>query len=150
VIGRLAYVARFWAKVAKGAPDECWLWTGAKADGYGRLCRNRNWFYAHRVSFGMAGNVIPDGLQLDHLCRNRSCVNPVHLEVVSNWENTLRGQNHAAKLASVTHCPHGHPYDPTNTYVGVDGHRRCRACRRFNGRRYRASRLQVVVQVEGV
>jgi hypothetical protein len=81
---------------------------------------------AHRLSYEHHVGPIPDGLQIDHTCRNRKCVNPEHLEPVTNAENTTR-QDHAERRK--THCPKGHPYDEANTYVDPSGARRCRACR---------------------
>lgn len=78
--------------------------------------------YAHRVAYAHLVGPIPDGMQLDHLCRNRTCVNPDHLEPVSAQENVRRAR------ALVTACPQGHPYDATNTRM-YQGRRYCRACR---------------------
>ena len=112
-------VDRFWARVVKG--DGCWLWSGATNDhGYGQLHRDRRTVYAHRFSYELAVGPIPAGLQIDHLCRNRSCVRPHHLEPVTSAVNTRRGEP-----ANRTHCPLGHPYDEANT-----GRRFCRACHR--------------------
>lgn len=115
--------ARFWAKVERG--DDCWLWAGAKTnDGYGRVrIENRN-LLPHRVSYEWAMGPIPDGLEVDHLCRNKACVNPAHLEPVTRHENQRR------RAAVITHCPAGHEYDSRNTYVSPSGHRFCRACNR--------------------
>lgn len=80
--------------------------------------------YAHRVVYELMVAPIPDGLQLDHLCRNRMCVNPQHLEPVSPKENTRRAR------ALITECPSGHAYDAENTAFSPDGRRYCRACKR--------------------
>lgn len=125
---------RFWAKVAKGEPNDCWLWIGWRnADGYGLIDdRPRTGVRrAHRVAYEFSIGPIPDGLQLDHLCRNPPCVNPRHLEPVTNQENTRRG----AHGSLITSCPKGHPYDDANTYVDPDGARRCRRCHRERMRR---------------
>lgn len=129
---------RFWSKVVRDPETDCWEWTGAKmTTGYGR-------FYiapgdrphapvirfAHRFAYELLVGPIPDGLVLDHLCRNTGCVNPAHLEPVTNRENALRGnQGHRP-----THCKYGHEWTPENTlvYGRNDPHRapwrRCRAC----------------------
>jgi hypothetical protein len=82
---------------------------------------------------------VPEGLELDHLCRVRGCVNPKHLEPVTHRENLMRGESWSAVNARKTHCPEGHPYDETNTYIDGKGRRRCRECARaYDLRRYYA------------
>ena len=109
--------------------DTCWLWTGStQRKGYGRCSR----WLAHRLVYVLLRGPIPDGLQVDHLCRVRNCVNPDHMELVSSRENTFRGISPAARNARKTTCPEGHPYD------AVWGpNRRCRACGREAQRRHR-------------
>jgi hypothetical protein len=110
----------------------CWLWTGAQnGNGYGVIGkggRDRGNEYAHRVSYLHFKGPIPDGLQIDHLCRTRSCVNPDHLELVTCTENLLRGKTVTAAHAAKTHCPEGHPYAGDNLIID-EGSRRCRKCR---------------------
>ena len=77
----------------------------------------RKMIQAHRVAYELVKGKIPAGLELDHLCRNRICCNPAHLEAVTGRENSLRGVSPWAKNACATHCPRGHPYDAENTYV---------------------------------
>ncbi len=118
---------RFWAKVEK--TDGCWLWTAARQpSGYGRfgVSLGRTVF-AHRLAYEMAHGAIPDGLELDHLCRNRGCVRPDHLEPVTHRENLLRGDGIPGRRARQTHCIHGHPFDAANTAIRR-GCRECRAC----------------------
>lgn len=116
----------------------CWNWMGHRdPDGYGRISIKRQARLVHRVSYEFYVGPIPAGLQLDHLCRNRACFNPEHLEPVTSLVNSRRSPiSHAGK----THCPQGHPYDEVNTYVfrdrksGKDA-RRCRQCKRDAYRR---------------
>ena len=115
--------------------DDCWLWTGPiDRYGYGKLTvhrdGNRHHLIAHRVAYQESVEPIPPGLVIDHLCRVRACVNPDHLEPVTNRVNLLRGKTHAALNAAKTHCGEGHEFTPENTYVDRSGSRECRACRR--------------------
>jgi hypothetical protein len=127
---------RFWSKVNK--TDTCWLWTGCRGSaGYGQLYVAGHVLYAHRIAWDMVNDPLPRGLQLDHLCRVRACVNPAHLEPVTRRENILRGISPSAVHARKTHCPAGHAYDEQNTYVD-DGSRYCRACRNERSRQRRA------------
>lgn len=120
---------RFWAKVQK--TDTCWLWRGARTrNGYGMLSVNQRATYAHRISYELHKDAIPVGMELDHLCRVRHCVNPDHLEPVTHRENGLRGESPSARAATATHCPSGHPYNDFNTLWTREGSRRCRECHR--------------------
>lgn len=115
---------RFWKKVDK--TDYCWVWTASKSRaGYGFFGLEGKAQYAHRISFVLAGNEIPPGLVLDHLCRRPECVNPEHLEAVTNRVNAHRGKN-----GLKAYCKHGHPYDSVNTCIRKDGTRMCRQCKR--------------------
>ncbi len=135
-------IACFEAKIAPGLGD-CWQWTAHKdKDGYARLQVKRRAERAYRWSYEYHIGPIPDGLVLDHLCRNRACVNPWHLEPVTNLINIQRGERPNREA-----CIHGHPYDDSNTYrppVGDDGkkQRACRECNRLAVQRYRERRLQ--------
>lgn len=131
---------RFWAKVNYDGPmwaeggTRCWEWTAAtKHNGYGVFTlRSGVKRLAHRFAFEehIQGS-IPEGLQIDHLCRNVVCVNPLHLEMVTPRENTLRSESTSARHARQTHCVHGHLFDEANTYVSPNGRQRsCRACNR--------------------
>lgn len=126
---------RFWEKVDK--TDTCWLWIGyVSRNGYGQFTISGKHYYAHRVAYELETGPIPEGLQIDHLCRVRSCVNPSHLEPVTARENTLRGEGPAAKEALRTHCPYGHEYAGENLYFTPKGYRQCKKC---NARRKRLS-----------
>ncbi|HEV2928117.1 MAG TPA: HNH endonuclease signature motif containing protein, partial [Propionibacteriaceae bacterium] len=109
--------ARFWAKVDRsGGPDACWPWTANRMDsGYGRYSIDGRSKLAHRISYELSVGSIPDGLQIDHLCRNKPCVNPTHLEAVTQRENLLRGDTVPARNAARTHCANGHEFTPENT-----------------------------------
>lgn len=131
-------IARFWSKV--DISSECWMWTAGRFDkGYGAFWlkeRNQN-IHAHIVAYWLLVGPVPEGLELDHICRNRACVNPNHLEPVTGRINLLRGETLAARFAAQTHCVHGHPFDDANTLC-IGNKRYCRACAREKQRRYRA------------
>lgn len=119
---------RFFSYVEK--TETCWPWTGSLRVGYGAFALTHHLRVgAHRWSYEHFRGPIPDGLTIDHLCRNKRCVNPDHLEVVTRGENTRRAN------ASITHCPQGHEYTPENTRVGFKNKRACRACERDRARR---------------
>jgi hypothetical protein len=117
----------------------CWIWTGGRRDrdGYGRVFDGGKEWLAHRAIYTRLVGPIPSGLTIDHLCRNRACVNPNHLEPVTHKINTLRGNTLQAANAAKTHCHRGHEFDPVNTRL-FRGMRRCRSCDRDRSARYRA------------
>lgn len=129
---------RFWAKVDK--TEACWNWTAClDPQGYGRYNHNRKTKLSHRLAYEEIVGPIPDGLHLDHLCKNRRCLNPEHLEPVTPQENLRRSSVLEAK-AAITHCPHGHEYTAENTHINTNGARSCRACRRGHVRRWHQAR----------
>lgn len=125
--------ARYWSRVNKNGPKGCWLWTGqVDPFGYGLLSVRQRRLKTHRIGWTLANGPIPDDEVVDHLCRVPACVNPAHLELVSNRENILRGVSPQALNARKTHCQNGHLLSPENLLVhrGVlAGHRTCRLCR---------------------
>jgi len=129
--------ARFIVKTLPTGVGGCWLWTACKNQkGYGRFGIGNKTYLAHRVSYEMHVGPIPAGLQIDHLCRNRMCVNPDHLEVVTTQENTRRG-NAGKHHAHKTHCPQGHEYAGDNLYIKPNGGRDCKTCNRERKRERR-------------
>lgn len=127
---------RLWSNIDVVDVDDCWVWKGATTvKEYGRLRVGGRKKLAYQYAYELVCGPVPDGLELDHLCRNRACCNPFHLEPTTHQENVLRGvagltNNHQTKK---THCPSGHPYSDTNTRK-QDGQRRCIVCRREQGR----------------
>ena len=119
---------RWAAKVVARSVDECWIWQAYTCrKGYGQFKVDGRMVKAHRWSYEHFVGPIPDGLELDHLCRVRNCVNPAHLEAVTHAENVRRGESGKNQRAK-THCPQGHPYAGENLYVYPDGRRNCRTC----------------------
>lgn len=157
---RTDLLGRFWAKVNEDGPlsetrpelGRCWIWEGELTwDGYGRVNLPSNWkgqrvkiaasVFAYEISIGP----IPEGLQIDHLCRVRACVNPSHLEPVTASENNRRGFSPSSINARKTHCKYGHEFTPENVaiYAGV---RQCRIC---NRRRWRETHGKRVAKARG-
>lgn len=121
--------ARLMAKTDR-TPGGCWLWTARINNrGYGEYSLSGQRKLAHRASYELLVGPIPDGHELDHLCRTPRCVNPAHLEPVTHLENMGR-----SVTATKTHCKNGHEFDAENTRLDRNGHRRCRACRTIASR----------------
>jgi hypothetical protein len=128
----LPAVKRFWKYVTK-RDNGCWEWTGSRDRlGYGLFSDEGR---AYKFSYELHNGTVPDGFELDHLCRNSSCVNPDHLEAVTHRVNVLRGTSPWAVNARKTSCKHGHPFNADNTYA-YRGARRCRECTRRQQREY--------------
>lgn len=135
---RKTSVERFEEKYFPEPNTGCWLWTGAiNGSGYGQLFMNGRLMQAHEFSYSMKNGPVADGLELDHLCRTRLCVNPDHVEPVSHHENMLR------RAATVTHCKYGHPYVEGSFFLKKRKNRpgiarRCKQCHNRMEREKRA------------
>ena len=141
---------RFWAKVIKRNPDECWPWTAARTGGYGYFGLDGRLVYAHRLSWEWAnGQRIPDGMWILHSCDNPPCVNPAHLSLGTQLDDVRdmdrkgrRGYSpHRSRNQHTdkTHCIHGHALTPENAYVSFTNtgpHRHCKECGRQRSREY--------------
>ena len=145
---------RFWEKVGfHDDPTKCWLWLGTASTGshskqkYGYLRVDDKMVLVHHISYEMYYHVtIPKGMTIDHVkargCTNTLCVNPHHLEVVTNKVNILRGIAPSAVHAKATCCLHGHPFNEENTYVYPSGRRNCCVCHREQNRKYYAKKVK--------
>lgn len=132
---------RFWAKVDKSG--DCWLWTGSlniRRGGYGQVSLHGRVRKAHQVAYEVNVGPIPDGTELDHLCRVPACVNPAHLEPVTHRENYARGASRSAGALRTNFCVNGHEFTPENTRIRAGGSRVCIECARERVRRWRARR----------
>ena len=135
---------RFLSKIEIDSQTNCWNWIASKyPNGYGQFVHGLNGRFkgigAHRYAYELLVGPIPEGLQIDHLCRNRACVNPSHMEAVTQRVNLLRGETIAARQARQTQCVRGHPFNEVNTY-SWKGHRKCRACGRACARARRQAK----------
>ncbi len=136
-----SWAERFWAKVSLGGPSECWPWTAGKCgSGYGSFHLDGRQHLAHRVAIRLAGLGVEQDEVVDHVCRNRACVNPAHLRAVDRVTNVHENSQAPAHLNSLkTHCAHGHPYSGRNLVLRK-GARGCRVCMTEYQRRKRAKK----------
>lgn len=140
--------------LAKTTEDDngCWIFHGSdNGVGYGVVFNEGRQEYTHRVTYEFFIAEIPEGLQIDHLCRQRRCCNPWHLDPVTTAVNVARGEARLRSGAwradfelSKTHCPAGHAYDSENTYITSKGHRQCRLCKTAAELRYREANREVI------
>jgi hypothetical protein len=129
---------RIMEKIERSAATGCWLWTAScRQNGYGQVYFRGTMTEAHRAVWTLHRGSVPIGMQLDHLCRVRSCVNPDHLEVVTGRENTYRSLAPSAMNKRKTQCVNGHAFDDTNTWIS-GGKRYCRECRRRRVREFQS------------
>lgn len=144
---------RFWDKVQFEPNSGCWLWTGSLVNnGYSQFRYDDKTILAHRLSYEKYIGPIPKGLVIDHLCRVRCCVNPSHMEAVTQRTNVKRGVGPSLIRKfhlSKTHCPSGHPYDQENTYIDSSGHRVCKKCRNISQNKYRKHKKRTVKCLRG-
>ncbi len=121
---------RFWEKVSVEPNSGCWLWLASTTFGYGVFGWRGKTPYAYQVAYRELVGPVPDGLELDHLCRTPLCCNPEHLEPVTHAENVRRGSA-GKRMTAVTHCPKGHEYAGHNLIIHKRGGRVCRECHRL-------------------
>ncbi|WP_460986359.1 HNH endonuclease signature motif containing protein [Sphingobium sp. TomTYG75] len=148
--------ARFWKAVDKRGNDDCWEWTRyrekpqhrSSISGYGNFSIMNKNIRAHRVSYIIHKGPIPEGMVIDHLCRNPCCVNPHHLEAVTSGVNSLRGTGAPAQNAKQEQCKAGHPYNEKNTRTNRKGRRICRPCQSAWLRQYRAGKRAALSTIE--
>lgn len=140
---------RFWSKVQK--TETCWKWQGGKhSNGYGRFYPKHDVEVgAHEFAYTLQSGAIPEGKELDHLCKNRDCVNPSHLEPVTHHENLLRGATIPAKNAVKTHCIRGHPLEGDNLTKAhlKNGQRHCRQCHNLRRRKGFKDTAKAMIEV---
>lgn len=138
------YVERFFGRVEK--TESCWNWLGGTGKGgYGIFRISSTQYYVHRVSWAIANGGTPGSLCIDHLCKNRTCVNPSHMELVTLAVNTMRGDTSSSIPvinSRKTHCIRGHEFNEDNVFFDAKGSRRCRECFRIHDHSPRRLRLR--------
>jgi hypothetical protein len=136
---RVTNLRELFAKVDV-VPGGCWTWTGGLQEGYGicKALRPGGSRLVYKQVYEMLVKTVPEDLQLDHLCRNRACCNPAHLDPVPQKVNILRGEGACAQHARKTHCKRGHEFTPENTGKASNNGRYCIICSRAAAKRQRA------------
>lgn len=130
---------RLLEKIEKQKDSDCWLFTGSKLpSGYGILWNGERPTGAHRISFLLYNGEIPAGTEIDHICNNRACVNPSHLQAISHKENILKSSSLMGVNSRKTHCKRGHPLDGENLHLTPLGSRQCKECMRMHARNAKA------------
>lgn len=130
-------IERFWDKV--DMTYSCWLWRGWTRNGYGQFRFDGKDIPAHKFAYELFQGKVPEGLILDHLCRNPSCVNPAHLDPTTNKDNIMRGNSLPAKNSKKTHCNKGHEYTEANTYYHPkEKSRECCICKKLGNDKHNA------------
>ena len=133
----ISAITRFLTHIKLSKDNTCWEWTSSKTPkGYGLIEFNGKMIYTHRFIYEYLHGPIPAELEIDHLCSNRACANPKHLEAVLHTENIRRG-NSGIINRQKTHCPQGHEYSLANTYHNPNGGRDCRICINDRIKKYR-------------
>lgn len=132
-------IERFEEKIIK-VNGSCWIWNaGHNGLGYGRFWNGEKQIYSHRFSYEFFKSPIPEGFVIDHLCKNPFCVNPEHLEAVTQKINYRRGDHPeiylSGGLRKKTHCKSGHPFDEKNTGLNIN-RRYCKQCARDSSLKY--------------
>jgi hypothetical protein len=145
---------RFVRKIDVFSDNDCLIWTGAhNYNGYGWFAVNSRQVRAHRFIYSLTNGPIPEGMDIDHLCRNRDCVNPYHMEVVTRKENLMRGNTHARFNKDKSHCCRGHLLSGSNVRINRRGGRVCRECERQgcrSRRRVRAYQAPAAGSIQSV
>lgn len=142
--------SRFASKVNFDGPKGCWLWIASRdRKGYGQYHQNGATCRSHRVAYELLVGPIPEGLQIDHLCRVPACVNPDHMEPVTSKVNTQRGIAGSLRAVFVTHCRSGHPLAEPNLYVNPRGERQCRRCTNAASARYLRRQREAIAATGG-
>lgn len=129
---------RLWARLVE-APSGCWEWQGATSSGYGTIRYDGRTQYVHRVTWQELRSEIPDGLELDHLCKNTRCANPWHLDPVTSAVNLARSTNPASTHRRAATCKNGHPKTTENVYISPTGRRQCQPCKLQRARDWHAA-----------